>query len=209
MEAVKSTRWSFTAYEEQWSLFAVVPTDPIQKWGWQEEVCPKTQRRHYQGYIQTNRQVRFAQLKKILPGVHLEVARNWQALVNYCKKAETAVDGTQQVVENPVKHLSMAEALIRVAEARPDIHFSGNELPDDLRKKYVAEYDGAVATLLREDKNLIGLYSQPQYERAYVKWRSVWVGYADEKTDRQTDIRSETESVVSGADSWEGAFDRS
>lgn len=211
MESTKSTQWQFTAYEAQWSLFDVIP-EIVAEWAWQTEECGTTQRKHYQGWLRTKRQVRMSQLKKILPGVHLEIAKNFAALKAYCKKAETAVEGTQQHVTNPVKSISMAEALIRVAKARPTLDYTGDELPEELKRRYVAEYDCAVATLLREDKNLIGLYSQPQYERAYTKWRDVWVGYADEKTDRQTDKDDGNEdavSVVSGSDSWDGAFDRS
>lgn len=193
----KSTRWAFTAYENQWELFNRPVTDPIAKWGWQEEVCPDSGRRHYQGYIQTTRQVRLSQLVKILPGVHLEIARNWDALVNYCKKDETAVDGTRFEATNPVRSMSMAQALIRVASKVKPVFTGADSDLDQIRKRNALEFDVAVAELLREDENLIGLYSQPQYERAYVKWRNVWLEKANsEKTDRQTDIDEELEDSV-------------
>ena len=91
---VKSTRWSFTAYEQQWDLFKEVPAG-VAEWGFQTEVCPKTDRKHYQGYIRLSQQQRFGWLAKLLPGVHLEVAKNWDALIEYCKKTDTAVPGTQ------------------------------------------------------------------------------------------------------------------
>lgn len=188
MEAAKSTRWQFTAYEQQWSLFEAMPPI-IVEWGWQQEVCPKTQRPHYQGYVRTGRQVRFSQLKKALPGVHLEPAKNWDALVNYCKKEETAVAGTQVHETTTFTSLSMAKALIKVAQNRPlNVDFSRCETTKDVKDKYAYEYEVAVGVILEEDENLVGVYSQPQYERAYVKWRSVWVRKAEsEKTDRQTD----------------------
>lgn len=208
MESAKSTQWSFTAYEAQWDLFKVMP-ELVAEWGWQEEVCPTTERKHYQGWLRTKRQVRFSQLRKILPSVHLEIAKNFKALQAYCKKTDTAVDGTQQHHSNPVAALSMAKALIKVAGVGVRIDTTRCETMDQFKQAYGREYELAVARLLRDDENLIGLYSQPQYERAYVKWRGVWVEKADsEKTDRQTDTRSETESVSSGTDSWYGAFDR-
>lgn len=196
METTKATRWAFTAYEQQWHLFQNRPPI-IAEWGWQEEVCPDTGRHHYQGYIRTDRQVRMSQLIKLLPGVHLEIARNWQATVQYCKKSETAIDGTRHHETNGIASLSMAQALIRVARARPrDINLDFDTL-EDYKKAYALEYDRATTTLLREDRNLVGLYSQPQYERAYIKWRKVWVEFAeaeqDEKTDRQTDNSPEPE----------------
>lgn len=189
MEADKSdktTRWAFTAYEGQWGLFATMPP-LIAEWGWQQEVCPETKRLHYQGYIRTARQVRFNQIQITLPGVHVKPAKNWDALLNYCKKKETAVEGTQEHHVNNMT-LTMAQALIRVAEYRDkDIDYSTCESVKDFKEKYVYEFDKAVAQILLENENLIGLYSQPQYERAYVKWRNVWTKKADEKTDRQTD----------------------
>lgn len=190
-EEAKTTRWAFTAYEDQWSLFDSMPPI-VAEWGWQQEICPETQREHYQGFVRTSRQVRFSQIQKVLPGVHLEPAKNWDALVNYCKKLETAVEGTQVHQISTNVSLTMARALIKVAEARDKsaswISVLRNcENVKELKEKYAAEFERAVAGLLREDENLIGLYSQPQYERAYVKWRSVWTEKADEKTDRQTD----------------------
>lgn len=95
MSSEKTTRWSFTAYEAQWPLFESMPMC-VAEWGWQTEKCGETQRLHYQGYIRTKVQMRFSQLKKELPGVHLEVAKNWDALLEYCRKTKTAVPGTQK-----------------------------------------------------------------------------------------------------------------
>ena len=92
----KSSRWQFTAYEDQWDLFKHMPPG-IAEWGWQKECCPKTQKLHYQGYLRTAQQMRFTGLKKLLPGVHLEVAKNWDALINYCKKIDTRVEGVAPI----------------------------------------------------------------------------------------------------------------
>jgi hypothetical protein len=69
----------------------------VAEWGWNTEKCPKTNRLHYQGYMRTREQCRLAALTTIFPGVHFEVARDWPALVQYCKKAETRVPGTEPV----------------------------------------------------------------------------------------------------------------
>jgi hypothetical protein len=109
----KSTRWSFTAYEAQWNLFTVMPPQ-VAEWGWQEEVCPTTDKRHYQGYLRTTTQLRHSQLRKILPGVHIEVAQNWLALQAYCKKADTAVPGTQVTQQSSyMNKFQFLEYLIR------------------------------------------------------------------------------------------------
>ena len=99
----KTTHWAITVYEDQWSLMKEMPFQ-ITEWGWQEELCPTTQRKHYQGYAITAKQYRWSgchgdykvstELRNILPGVHWEPAENWSALLEYCKKKETAVSGT-------------------------------------------------------------------------------------------------------------------
>lgn len=103
-QTVKSTRWGFTAYEQQWHLFEKIPPG-IAEWGWQTEICPDTKTPHYQGYIRTSQQQRRSWLSRILPGVHLNVCgyktpnkdpkECWLALIQYCKKKDTSVAGTQ------------------------------------------------------------------------------------------------------------------
>ena len=93
----KSTRWQFTAYEEQWRLFQAMPP-AVAEWGWNTEICPKTNRKHYQGYFLLRTQHRFAAVKKLFPGVHVEIAKDWNALKEYCKKADTRAPGTEPVV---------------------------------------------------------------------------------------------------------------
>jgi len=100
----------------------------------------------------------------------------------------------------------MSQALIEVARHRPRLDYSRAETPAEFRELYIREYEMAVSNLLRKDANLIGLYSQPQYERSYVKWRSDWIWHLEqEKTDRQTD----TESVDAEILEYEIEDDRS
>lgn len=188
----KTTRWAFTAYENQWSLFETM-NELVAEWGWQTEKCPETDRLHYQGFIRTKRQVRLSQLIKVFPGVHLEYARNWEALMNYCKKTETAIAGSQQHLVNPSKAMTMAQALDRLASKgdMPEIpgHWDENEKREQLiNKLYTQDYWERVMKLLREDENLIGLYSQPQYLRAWLATFPVWI---DRQTDRQDEESKE------------------
>jgi len=92
----KTTRWQFTAYEGQWRMFNTMPRQ-VAEWGWNTELCPKTNRLHYQGYMRTGQQQRESAMWSLFPGVHFEVARDWPALVQYCKKAATRVPGTEPV----------------------------------------------------------------------------------------------------------------
>lgn len=75
----KSTRWSMTVYESQYDLLDNMPSE-VAEWGWQDEICPDTGRKHRQGYVRTQFQMTRVKLSKILPGIHLEVAKDWEAL---------------------------------------------------------------------------------------------------------------------------------
>lgn len=186
--ADKSTRWAFTAFENEWPLFTTMP-ELIAEWGWQPEECPDTGRKHYQGYLRTKRQVRFAQLKAVLPGVHLEVAKNWAALVQYCQKDSTKAGGTVHQV-SASKAMSMADALTRLAAHVASIISA--EYDDEIITK---RYWGAVNEILKEDANAVALYTQPQYLRAWQHTYNVWLDRAAElveyEVDRQTDRQEE------------------
>lgn len=160
----KTSRWAFTAFEPQWELFKEMP-DIVKEWGWQTETCPDTQRKHYQGYILTRTQQRFAALRKALPGVHIEAARNWSALLNYCKKEDTAVEGTQVREVNERKYLKFADALMRIANAW--IFLPGVDAD--------ANYQSAVMTLMLANPDDISLYSNPQLMKAWKMTMPYWI----------------------------------
>jgi len=198
----KTTRWGFTAFEGQWDLFKTMP-DLVAEWGWQTETCPETQRLHYQGYLRTKRQVRHSQARKILPGVNIRyVTKNWDALVNYCKKTESAVPGTQVHQVSTTKAMTMSDALTKLAT------FADNTPPDvmahdyeKLYDKYVKqEYWKAVRKILTEEPDEIGLWSQPQYMRAWENTRTVWIKKATleyndaSRTETQEQEREEIRS---------------
>lgn len=182
----KTTRWAFTAFEDQWGLFNDMP-DIVAEWGWQTEVCPDTGRKHYQGYLRTRNQQRFTALRKVLPGVHIEPARNWEALMNYCKKTETAVNGSQHSAVNTRKYLKFHEALIRIANAYVDtyqenVHKMATlsaskamlEVVDE-DKKEKENYQRAVSVLCSQNPEDISLYSNPQMFRAWTMCKGLWL----------------------------------
>jgi len=94
----KSTRWAFTAYEDQFRLFDGGPPPAVAEWGWNTEICPKSNRIHRQGYLLLRTQHRFAAVRKMFPGVHVEIAKDWNKLKEYCKKLDTRAPGTEPVV---------------------------------------------------------------------------------------------------------------
>jgi len=196
----KTTQWAMTVYEEQFHLLIFMP-ELVAEWGWQDEICPDTQRPHRQGYFRTKRQVRFSQAKSMLPGVHIEPAKNWAALLKYCKKTDTAVEGSQVHQTNTTKAMTMADALLKLAYYAIPITIGDHEwekanIEDIIKKRVKDQFWTAVITILWDEPTLVSLYSQPQYLTTWANTKSLWMeiaavvpptSWADEKTDRQTD----------------------
>lgn len=129
---------------------------------------------HIQGYIQTT-QVRFSAIKKWLPRAHIEVARNKQALLNYVQKEETAVSGTQQEITN--EYLSMDKALLKLAQIKKEhkIETNFDKYMENPQRECKREYWNLVNVILLEQPRAVGLYTNPQLERAWVNTRYVWI----------------------------------
>lgn len=106
-----------TVQVPQYGLLKTMPPG-IAEWGWQDEICPSTGTPHKQGYCRTMTQMRRKQLSELLPGVHLEVARDWNKLKNYCKKEETRDPNGEQVHQTnniPTKYTYAKEVADRIA----------------------------------------------------------------------------------------------
>jgi len=192
----KTTRWAFTAYQDQWPLFESMP-ELVSQWGWQKEICPDTQREHYQGFLLTKRQCRFNQLKALLPGVHIEAARNWAALVNYCKKTDSAIPKSQVFQESTYTHLTMSNALLKLAAHVPfraPPTFEEYASPD-WEKTHKAiidrEYIEGVKEILRHQLDLVGIYSTNAMRQTWHWFRDVFIEKSIENItlhcDRQTE----------------------
>jgi len=206
----KSTRWVFTAFEGAWQFFdADKPPEFVAEGGWQTEVCPKSQRHHYQGYLRTKTQVRMSFLKSKFPGVHLEAARDWYAAKNYTRKDVTAVPGTrvQWAIADNSASLTMTDTLMMVAENAVDYDLMTKCRQQDAKAEEVMrttrvamvmkplkemvkeEYWYAVKKILRADPQLAQRFACPDVERMWKGTREVWLEKISE--DRQTDIVQE------------------
>lgn len=194
----KSSRWAFTAYEDQYHLFDKGMPPGVAEWGWNAEICPETNRNHRQGFLRLSNQQRFSWLKKIFPGVHLEVAKDWNKLVNYCKKEETRAPGTVPVRETnniPTKYQYADEVAERLV-ANYDPEWSMEELLE-------AVNDVLVTDIISGRRGIEWIGANPD-------WKVVWKQYGramvvraknnPRQTDRQTDNRGESLEENSPAD---------
>lgn len=153
---------------------------------------------HIQAAVNTS-QVRLSAMKQWLPRAHLEVARNRDALLNYVQKEETALAGTQKVVQ--ADFMSMDQALMAIAEHEMDYPEWQKRVPLQKQVKEGAfekdEYWAAVREILRNFPKTVGLFTNPQMERAWVKTRAVWIERL--KKDRQTDSeKAQSENLILG-----------
>jgi len=194
----KTSRWQFTAYEDQWSLFKEMPKPFVAEWGWNPEICPKTNRKHYQGYLRTSQQQRFASMKKTFPGVHFEVAKNWTALKLYCQKEETRIPGMEPVYQKS-DVLNIYQYTNDVAKRISDIIKAANlkleEIPKAQRIQYV---DDLVRQDICEGKHYAGhIATNPQ-------WITLWQKYSYEYIFSYYNINAQTSEQITQEESQQG-----
>ena len=192
----KTTRWAFTAYEHQYSIIDNIDKSIVSWIDYQDEICPDTQRKHRQGCFTTHRQHYYKgepkppgiqprpcpneSLRKYFPGIHVEPAWKWEALVNYCKKKDSRDLSGGHVTKSyaeyaPAKIQDVMTDLAKIyLELTSIIALSGCKLvmPADLGEQYwylVSEY------MKRDNHHLAGLLMQPGPLTLWKKTKSVWV----------------------------------
>lgn len=182
----KSSRWAFTAYEDQYALFENMPPG-VAEWGWNAEICPETNRNHRQGFLRLQQQQRFAWLRKVFPGVHLEIAKDWNKLINYCKKEDTRAPGTVPVRETndiPSKYQYAEEVAQRLA--------TDYDADWTLEEFMSALHDTCVSDILGGRRGIEWICSNPDWKTMWKQFGRSIVLRAKSQTDRQTDNRGES-----------------
>lgn len=140
----------------------------------------------------------------MLPGVHFEPAKNWSALINYCKKEDTRADGAVPVHEvNNREYLTLDKAMMKIADVfdddgyRADVR-KGLQFP--LMKCWKSEvlikdyFWKAVRIFVRTSPPDIGYFVRPDVERAWVNTYEVWL--EKRQTDRQIRIEITPEHML-------------
>lgn len=87
--------WMITHHDIAFDMSKI---EKIKYLTWQIEKCPKTEKLHIQGYINFEREVSFATVKKRIPGAHIErrMGTEEQA-ISYCQKEETRIEGPWEI----------------------------------------------------------------------------------------------------------------
>lgn len=99
----KGMIWSVTAFNDEIALVKDKTKYPayVKLLVGQDEVCPETGKKHFQGCIQLHTQQRLSALKKWLPTAHFEICRNKDALLNYVTKDETRDMSGERISNGP------------------------------------------------------------------------------------------------------------
>lgn len=132
---------------------------------------------HYQLAVQTP-QVRFSAVKKMFPTAHIEVAKDWHALVQYCQKDETRVEPLAKQVSNPfLTWKTVRDKFFEWYSAEYDTQL---QVSEEERLKY---WDTFIGLSIREGMEVDVIGVNPQYRSCILRY---WNSYIHRQTDRQT-----------------------
>lgn len=157
---------------------------------------------HIQMCLNTD-QVRMSAIKGWLPRSHIVSATTQlhiQRLKNYVAKEETSVEGTQfeHKYREQEQHMTMADVMTRIAElAYADDEYNRLRTEKDDRglpvrttkELHEREFWDCANMLISADENLVALLTQPQYLRAWIHTRKVWI--IKTRVDSQTSLTIE------------------
>lgn len=163
----RATWWSITTFdagEMEWIAAGVWPGFVAKIHGG-PEMCPTSNRVHYQGAVQCKAQQRFAAIKDMLPKAHIEMARHREALRKYCMKEETAV-GEKTVISNSTPYYTLEKLLMELAKVKPFTIADS----DDPETSYWARAN----SVLRDHSFLVGMLATPTTYRAWKFTKQVW-----------------------------------
>lgn len=155
---------------------------------------------HVQAYANTA-QVRMSQLKEWLPRAHFKALSTQQHIANtkdYVHKDETCADVASRfeyAYAQTNTPLTMAEVLTQMAEYA----FAATKITDrmaeltvanrkaaDPKVVYEEEFWHISRIMLTQNPDLVALLTQPQYMRAWINTRQVWI--VKKQVDSQTNI---------------------
>ena len=131
----------------------------LQDWDWDGQMeVGELGTRHYQFYVNTHKQVRFAALKKVFPMCHIEKTINRPKVEAYCKKLSTRQSQSQNSEFENEKYTTKQfwEDLARIW---PDF--------ENLTEDEMENFDCATRCLIDLDIPCFMLAVQPQVRKAF------------------------------------------
>lgn len=107
--------WVATLYNCDPNQLQELVKDIVKKAVYQEEICPKTGRKHVQAFFKFTKKYRFKQLQNIFRDFkpHLEPCRNEKQAIEYCSKAETRAGETRLLGTSGVDEKETIKDLVK------------------------------------------------------------------------------------------------
>lgn len=133
-----------------------------------KEQCPTTGRVHLQLAFNTQH-IRDTQMRALLPGVHVQAARNKDDVVRYCMKLDTAA-GEKTVVENGTPYYTCDMLCLELAK-----HWPTEEQALEYKYKKTDDiYWHCVRAIVDDKPQLMGNFLNAQLRTAWCKTSAIW-----------------------------------
>lgn len=110
-----SKYWLLTSFEEDFEVHG-----DCEYGVYQREMCPSTNREHWQAFLVFKSRKRFDSVKRLYPNAHIEVMRGsvWQS-IEYCRKLDSRIWGPYEVGTRPAMPKAAVSVLDQLRTKRP------------------------------------------------------------------------------------------
>jgi len=193
----KSMLWSVTAYNDDILILKDKDTYPsyVRRVLGQDEICPETQRPHFQGLIQLTTQQRRSALKKWLPTAHLEICRDKNKLKNYVQKDATRdPEGDQIDNEGRISYIPFDKLCELLADTFLDIEEEWKDLLERLTTKELKDlYKHQFIFIVRH--LILNGYSRQASAFADNRLKAFWIDTGSCWIDLRRTAREEAEEA--------------
>jgi len=168
-----ATHWNAAVFDsdDNWSKLKVLPPF-VKEVHSQQEICPDTQRPHFQVHVICHRQVRLTQMCSWIKATKWQPVRGKEHIQNsikYTSKKESAVPGTHEVQQGE-RYYQLHELLLEVAK---QYDFS-DELYLLERGENKREFAWLSGRLVRQDLRWANKLSNPQLKTCWDNWGAVF-----------------------------------
>lgn len=174
----KAIHWNSAIFDvgENWAILNAPPPSFIKEIHKQQEICPTTQRPHFQTHVVCHRQVRLTQLTGWIRQTNWKPVRGKEYIANsiaYTSKTDTAVAGTHTVVhgEKYYQLHELLQVLARYAAPEPNFQDYLDIRPDTSPNSWKS----ITRRLIDTDVTWVNRLSNPALRRMWNDWGSLFI----------------------------------
>lgn len=172
-----ATHWKSAIFETDgnWSKLDTIPAF-VKEVHSQKEICPTTGNPHFQVHVVCNRQVRLTQMCgwiKATKWIPVFGKDHIQNSINYCKKKDTAVEGTHKVVHGD-KYYQMHELLEEIAK-QYDHPFPSTEQSRSSELERAVSYETLTSRLVERDIKWVNKLCNPQIKKMWEMYKWIFI----------------------------------